>query len=82
MSTLDANARFSELPSIDIQRSRFHRPSTHLTTMNASELIPLYWDEVLPGDTCEMDLSALVRMNTPFPYYGRPLSRCLLVLCS
>lgn len=65
---LNANSRFSVAPSIDIQRSRFDRSFQHKTTFNAGELIPVYCSEVLPGDTVEMDLSTLIRMNTPiFP---------------
>ena len=64
----NATAHFGAVPRADIQRSRFKRDSTHLTTMNAGSLIPIYLDEVLPGDTCTMDLRALVRMSTPiFP---------------
>lgn len=63
------NARFSTAPiDIDIQRSRFHRPSTHKTTMNASYLVPIYLDEILPGDTFDMTQATLARMATPiFP---------------
>lgn len=61
-------SHFSQVPQVDIQRSRFERPSRLLTTMNAGKLIPIYIDEVLPGDTCTMDTAALVRMSTPiFP---------------
>ena len=61
-------AHFSGVPSVDIQRSRFERPERLLTTMNAGRLIPIYVDEVLPGDTTSVDTTALVRMTTPiFP---------------
>lgn len=64
----NANSRFSQLPSVDIQRSKFDRPSTLKTTFNAGELIPIYCDEVLPGDTHSVDVASLVRMSTPiFP---------------
>lgn len=65
----NTNTRFSTAPlDIDIQRSRFHRPSTHKTTFNAADLIPFYVDEVLPGDTFNMTMSSLCRMTTPiFP---------------
>lgn len=62
------NAHFSQVPRADIQRSRFDRSNRHLTTWNAGELIPIYCDEVLPGDTVSMDMASLVRMSTPiFP---------------
>lgn len=51
--------------NLDIQRSRFVRPSTHKTTFNAGNLIPIYVDEVLPGDTFKMNMSSVIRMSTP-----------------
>lgn len=59
---------FAVNPQVDIGRSCFKRNSDHKTTFNAGDLIPIYVDEVLPGDTFSMDMSALVRMTTPiFP---------------
>ncbi len=51
--------------NLDIQRSKFVRPSTHKTTFNAGNLIPIYVDEVLPGDTFKMNMSSVIRMSTP-----------------
>lgn len=63
---LNLNSRFSQNPvDIDIERSRFSRSSRRLTTMNAGKLVPIYLDEVLPGDTFDMNLSSLIRMSTP-----------------
>ena len=60
------NSRFAVNPvDIDIRRSTFNRPFTHKTTFNAGKLIPLYWDEVLPGDTRSIDISQVTRMTTP-----------------
>nr|DAH86067.1 MAG TPA: major capsid protein [Microviridae sp.] len=64
----NSESHFAQVPHADIQRSKFLRPSDHKTTFNVGDLIPLYEDEVLPGDTHQMDMSALVRMSTPiFP---------------
>ena len=64
----NANAYFSAVPRADISRSRFNRDSRLLTTFNAGDLIPIFVDEVLPGDTVTMDTASLVRMSTPiFP---------------
>lgn len=61
-------SHFNAVPTADIQRSRFDRSNRLLTTFNTGELIPIYCDEVLPGDTVTMDVSSLVRMSTPiFP---------------
>lgn len=59
---------FAVNPQVDIGRSCFKRNSDHKTTFDAGDLVPIYVDEVLPGDTFSMDMSALVRMTTPiFP---------------
>lgn len=46
-------------------RTRFNRDQTILTTFDSGELIPFYVDEVLPGDTFNVDTSAIIRMTTP-----------------
>ncbi len=59
---------FRNVPEIDIKRSKFYRPHTHKTTFDSGKLIPIYVDELLPGDTVQMDMGAAVRMATPiFP---------------
>lgn len=65
----DLNSRFSIAPTdIDIRRSRFTIPYQHKTTFNTGDLVPLLVQEVLPGDTFSVDMSAAVRMTTPiFP---------------
>lgn len=57
---------FSRTPvDLDISRSKFPRPQRRLTTFTSGRLIPLYCQEVIPGDSVKMDLSLLVRMATP-----------------
>lgn len=46
-------------------RSKFDRSHQLLTTINEGELIPIYCDEVLPGDTAKVHLNGLIRMSTP-----------------
>lgn len=58
-------SHFSEVPHIEIQRSVFDRSSEHKTTFNAGKLIPIYIDEVLPGDTFTFDQAMVLRMSTP-----------------
>lgn len=62
----NANSHFAVNPTnIDIQRSRFARPSSYKTTFNVGDIIPFYVDaDVLPGDTWQMDTSKVVRMQT------------------
>lgn len=65
----NTNTKFSKAaPDIDIQRSRFHIPHTHKTTLNAGTLVPIFVQEVLPGDGYNMNMATLCRMTTPlFP---------------
>lgn len=62
----NANSHFAVNPTnIDIQRSRFSRPSSYKTTFNVGDIIPFYVDsDVLPGDTYQIDTSKVVRMQT------------------
>lgn len=62
---LGGNSRFSMSAQNDIQRSIFDRSNSLVTSFSAAKLIPVYVDEVLPGDTVTMDMSSLVRMATP-----------------
>lgn len=36
-----------------------------MTTINEGDLVPIYCDEVLPGDTVKVHLNGLIRMSTP-----------------
>jgi hypothetical protein len=59
---------FSRVPQADIQRSSFRRPHGHKTTFNAGDLIPIFVDEVLPGDTFNINVTGMGRLSTPlFP---------------
>ena len=60
--------RFSMIPHADIPRAAFDRQFTHKTTFDAGYLIPVYVDEVLPGDTFNLKMTAFARLATPiFP---------------
>lgn len=56
---------FNEIPEMKASRTRFNRDQTILTTFDSGKLIPFYVDEVLPGDTFQVDTSAIIRMTTP-----------------
>lgn len=62
----NANSHFAVNPTnIDIQRSKFRRPSSLKTTFNVGDIVPIYVDsDVLPGDTYQIDTSKVVRMQT------------------
>ncbi|ALS03572.1 VP1 [Gokushovirus WZ-2015a] len=65
MATRNSESRFAEIPRANIRRARFKRNFSNITTFNEGDLIPLYVDEVLPGDTISIKLNGLVRMSTP-----------------
>lgn len=56
---------FNQVPEMKASRTRFNRDQTILTTFDSGKLIPFYVDEVLPGDTFNVNTSAIVRMTTP-----------------
>lgn len=56
---------FNQIPEMKASRTRFNRDQTVLTTFDSGELIPFYVDEVLPGDTFNVNTSAIIRMTTP-----------------
>jgi len=56
------------IPKADIPRSKFDCQSAHKTTFDAGYLVPVYVDEVLPGDTFNLKMTAFARLSTPlFP---------------
>ncbi len=59
----NVESHFSQLPNVDIGRSRFDRSSSVKTSFNVGSLIPFYVDEVLPGDTFKLKTSKVVRMQ-------------------
>jgi hypothetical protein len=56
---------FLNVPQMHTSRTRFNRDQTILTTFDSGKLIPFFVDEVLPGDTFQIDTSAIIRMTTP-----------------
>ena len=59
---------FAKAPVAEIPRSSFDRSMTYKTTFNAGYLVPIYVDEVLPGDTFNFKLSAFSRLLAPLKY--------------
>ncbi len=60
---------FSQVPSVSIPRSSFNRSHGYKTTFDAGYLVPVFVDEVLPGDTFNLSTSAFARLATPkFPF--------------
>jgi len=63
-----SNHSFAMVPKADIPRSSFDTQYAHKTTFDAGYLVPIYCDEVLPGDTHRVKMTAFARLATPlFP---------------
>lgn len=63
-----SQANFAQTVHANIRRSTFLRPNSHKTTFNCGKLVPIYIDEVIPGDSRKIDLKMLSRLSTPlFP---------------
>lgn len=60
--------QFSMVPRAEIPRSSFDMQTMHKTTFDSGYLVPVYADEVLPGDTFRVSMTAFARLATPlFP---------------
>ena len=56
---------FSQVPKAEIQRSRFDRSHGGKTTFDSGYLVPVFVDEVLPGDSFNLRMSLFARLATP-----------------
>ena len=56
---------FSQVPRAEIPRSTFDRSHGLKTTFDADWLIPIYVDDVMPGDTFRMNANFMGRLSTP-----------------
>ncbi|WNK12832.1 MAG: major capsid protein [Microvirus sp.] len=56
---------FSQVPKAEIPRSSFDRSGGHKTSFDSGYLIPIYWDEALPGDTHSVNMTGFARLSTP-----------------
>lgn len=56
---------FSVVPSTDIQRSTFDRSHGYKTAFDSGYLVPFFVDEVLPGDTLQLNVNLFGRLSTP-----------------
>lgn len=57
-----AGNMFAEVPSAQIPRSQFDRSHGLKTTFEADVLVPIFVDEVLPGDTFTLRMSGMARI--------------------
>ena len=60
--------QFAMIPRADIPRSTFDSQKAYKTTFDAGYLVPIFVDEVLPGDTIKLNMTSFTRLATPlFP---------------
>lgn len=62
---------FAEYPVGHFRRSGFKRDNWLITAMNAGYIVPIWYDEAVPGDTLKMNIRTLSRLATqivPFMY--------------
>lgn len=57
--------RFSDAPAMYMKRTKFDRSHVYKTTFNSGKLIPVFVDEVLPGDTTRISVNYFARLATP-----------------
>lgn len=62
------NHQFSQVPKAEIPRSSFNRSHGLKTSFDADYLIPILVDDIIPGDTFNVNASFFARLATPlFP---------------
>lgn len=64
MSRHSVQHLFSQVPTAQIPRSKFNRSHGLKTTFDSGYLVPIFLDEVLPGDTFSMDCTLFARVAT------------------
>lgn len=61
--------QFAMVPKAEIPRSSFRIQTGHKTSFDAGYLVPIYCNEILPGDTFNLRMTAFARLATPlFPF--------------
>ena len=52
-------------------RSKFDRSHEHVTTFDVGQVVPVFVEDVLPGDSFSVDTSLVCRLQTPIaPFFG------------
>lgn len=55
---------FAQIPNMNVSRSQFDRSHAVKDTMDFDELTPVFIDEILPGDTCNLNTKVFARLAT------------------
>lgn len=64
MSKKQSSHVFSQVPKAEIPRSKFNRSHGYKTTFDSGYLVPIFVDEVLPGDTYNLRPTLFSRLAT------------------
>ena|ERR1041384_1264888 len=64
-STMLPGHNFARVPGVALPRSVFNMSRAYKTTFDAGNLIPIFLQEVLPGDSFHVVMSAFARLTTP-----------------
>lgn len=62
---LNEETRLIKNSIVKVPRSTWNIPHKHLTTFDAGQAVPVYLQEVTPGDTFSLSCNSLVRLNSP-----------------
>ncbi len=63
-SVMTSQEHFAKVQTNKMERSVFDRSHGYKTTFNAGNLIPIFVDEALPGDTMKLSVSQFSRIST------------------
>ena len=61
----NTETHFANTPTLSIGRSKFDRPFDLKTSFNVGDIVPIFCDQVVPGDSIKMRMSEVIRMMTP-----------------
>ena len=57
---------FAQVAQIDRPRNEFDTPWNWKGTIDENYLYPVFWQEVVPGDTIKLNSTFFGRLSTPF----------------
>jgi len=55
---------FAQIPDVNMARSQFNRSFAIKDTFDFDYLIPIFVDEIIPGDTCNVNVNSFARLAT------------------
>lgn len=55
---------FAQIPAVHTARSQFNRSFAIKDTFDFDQLVPIFLDEILPGDTCNVTVNTFARLAT------------------